>query len=412
MINRASILTLCDRVMEYSLYLMVFYLPISKAIIEVCAVLAILAFAAKKIITREFVVYAYINKFLFFYAAVCALTIIFSSNLSISLKTFVLKLLENFLLYFIAIEVINSKRKIYTVLSIFMVSAALVCSDGLFQFFTHKDFLRNRAWPYSRDAFTFRIIGPFVTSNDLAAYLTPLTGMAFGLSMIRFKKLFLNILSKLLLVILIACLFLTLSRGAWIGAFFALLLLGFFVNKKKFVLTLLIMSLALVLLLQYLPEHKRQELGARFNFSDPGGRDRKALTKISLDMWSSRPVLGLGLGTYMYNFEEFNIDKKSYPWGPSYAHNCYLQILAETGLLGLASFLLLIVALFYSSIRRIKKLSMGLDKNIAVVILGGLLAYLVHSAFDTNLYSLDLGIFFFLLLALNQAQLKLSENNS
>ncbi|MEW6009464.1 MAG: O-antigen ligase family protein [Candidatus Omnitrophota bacterium] len=411
-LNKENLILICDRIIEYSLYILIFFLPISKSIIEICASLAILVFIVKKIITKKFLSSSYLNESIFLYLAVCILSIIFSTNTNMSLKAFFAKLLENVLIYFIVFEAINNKKKNYIIFIILFSSAALICIDGIFQYFTHIDFLRHRNWHYSPMPFTLRITGPFITSNDFAAYLAPLSILTISLFFSKLKKLFIRIFLKILATLLLICLFLTLSRGAWLGIFFGLIFIGFFINKRSFIHILAVIIIVFALLWQFLPQEKRDVISTRFTLSDPGGSDRRALNKISWDMWSDSPIFGLGLGTYMYNFEKFNYDIKSYPWGPSYAHNCYLQILVETGLFGLLSFLFLTFVLFFKSTRKIMKLKAGFDKDLSAGILAALLVYLVHSAFDTNLYNLDIGLLFWFLLGLSQSQLKILEKNS
>jgi O-antigen ligase len=81
--------------------------------------------------------------------------------------------------------------------------------------------------------------------------------------------------------------------------------------------------------------------------------------------------------------------------GVSYAHNCYLQIAVETGIFSLLAFLWMIIVLFVSSLRSITGREEGLIKAAQIGLLAGLLAYLTHSALETNLYSLQLVILFY-----------------
>jgi putative inorganic carbon (HCO3(-)) transporter len=132
------------------------------------------------------------------------------------------------------------------------------------------------------------------------------------------------------------------------------------------------------------------------------------------DMFLARPILGHGLGTFMHNFINYR------PQGYEeivYAHNCFLQMAAEIGVIGLATFLWMIIVLFDTSIRSLRKIedksrpftiqtvdfAKGRDKfyrAILLGLLGGLLAYLAHSAVDTNLYSLPLAVLFWFILGL------------
>ena len=409
-LNKEKTVIVCDKVMEYGLYLLVYFLPISKAIIEICATIVILAFFIKRLMVKNFAANTFLDIPLLVYIFICGLSVIFSSNIAISIRNFSTKLIENVLIFFVVVEAINTKKKVRNILSILFISATLICIDGIFQFFTHKDFIRHRNWPYDTKPFTLRIMGPFITPNDLAAYLTPLVIINLSLFFVRFKSLFVKYSFRLLGIALLICLFLALSRGAWIGFIFGLLFIVIFGERKK-AFILLFLILISTSLLPFLSQSKKAVLVGRLNYSDAGGYQRKILNRIGWDMWKERPIFGSGLGTFMYNFERFNYDKKEYPWGPSYAHNCYMQMLAETGILGLCAFMWIIITLFKKSLKIIKISKDYIYRNISIGLLGGLLAYLVHSAFDTNLYNLDIGILFWILLGLNQNQLQLTENN-
>ena len=153
----------------------------------------------------------------------------------------------------------------------------------------------------------------------------------------------------------------------------------------------------------FIPEAKKSILVHRLNFSDAGGCDRKILNRIGWNMWNKSPFFGLGLGTFMYNFEKFNYDKEEYPWDPAYDHNCYLQIAAETGIVGLAGFLWLIGTFFIHSIASLTKIKDRFHHAVLSGISAGIIVTLVHSIVDTNLYSLPLAVLFWLMLGINAA---------
>lgn len=81
---------------------------------------------------------------------------------------------------------------------------------------------------------------------------------------------------------------------------------------------------------------------------------------------------------------------------PRYAHNCYLQVAAETGLIGLVAFLTFLGILFWHLIRR----AMRSEAQLAILLpglIGGLLAFVVQAAVDTNFYSLRQAVLFWVL---------------
>jgi O-antigen ligase len=172
-------------------------------------------------------------------------------------------------------------------------------------------------------------------------------------------------------------------------------------NRRFFIFSILLITIVLVSfpLLSYVAKNRIIHF---FEFNEGGGfSQRHFLWKTGLDMFTERPILGQGLGTFMFNFERFK--PKDYPagWEISYAHNCFLQIASETGILGFLSFITMITILFFVSI----KILIGIKKNVLYYhILSGLLigifAYLVGSTFDTNLYSLPLAVLFWFMVGL------------
>jgi O-antigen ligase len=80
----------------------------------------------------------------------------------------------------------------------------------------------------------------------------------------------------------------------------------------------------------------------------------------------------------------------------SYAHNCYLQIWAETGIFSLFSFLIFAGSLFWFGIKSF----LAKKDYLLIGLLAGISAYLAHAFFDTALYSLPLAFLFWILAGL------------
>jgi putative inorganic carbon (hco3(-)) transporter len=78
---------------------------------------------------------------------------------------------------------------------------------------------------------------------------------------------------------------------------------------------------------------------------------RLTFGKAALDMVGTSPVIGIGAGQFMREFPNF-VDRSEYSIDRAMnAHNTYLQVLAETGLLGLASLLLFLVTVGVTAFR-------------------------------------------------------------
>jgi O-antigen ligase len=77
------------------------------------------------------------------------------------------------------------------------------------------------------------------------------------------------------------------------------------------------------------------------------GRDESSLTRLSMwtlaiDNFASSPFWGIGWGGFRYQFNQllFNPSYKSERYAFLNAHNVYIQLLAETGIIGFTLFIL------------------------------------------------------------------------
>jgi len=112
------------------------------------------------------------------------------------------------------------------------------------------------------------------------------------------------------------------------------------------------------------------------------------------------PILGIGLNTYSKIAPRYKVS-----WG-GYPHNCYLHMAAETGLLGLGSFIWMICVLFHMTLRNLKKIQNPFKHTLLYGFLLGLAGFLTHSFLDTNFYSIQLGMLFWLAISvIMQAQI-------
>jgi O-antigen ligase len=67
--------------------------------------------------------------------------------------------------------------------------------------------------------------------------------------------------------------------------------------------------------------------------------ERLAFWQAAADMWRDRPWLGVGFGNYQATYADYALPK--WPMALGHAHNYYLNIAAETGLIGLITYLFL-----------------------------------------------------------------------
>lgn len=104
----------------------------------------------------------------------------------------------------------------------------------------------------------------------------------------------------------------------------------------------------------------------------------------ALRMWDHAPWLGIGPGNYNVAYATFALAQWPDPLG--HAHNIYLNVLAESGLLGLIAFLIFWMALIIWTTQRMVRLpAVDWRRALAVGVLGVYTHLAIHSLVD-NLF--------------------------
>lgn len=377
---KEKILQGLDRGIEYSLYGILFFVPISKAGPEIFFSFAILFFIINKILKPDFKFFrSPIYLFLALFIGFSALSLINSGPyLKKSFITIFFKWSKYILLFIMTSQHLSTSKRIRNATLIFLFVSGLVAIDGLFQFFTGIDFLRHK--PIIQTTEQLRAISAsFPHYNDFGAYLiVPLSLISALLVSGKLKKGY-NFAILILVIVLIPTFLLTYSRGSWLGFISAVMLMFILSPKPKGFILLFVISAIFVAIIPGIYE--------RLLWALKGGVDntgRFMLWKAAIDMIKENPFLGKGIGTFM------DYCPKYAPNQYQYAHNCYLQIWAETGIFSLISFLGFLVFLLSSGIKTFLK-------NKSFLLLGlicGVFGFLVHSFLDTDLYSLQLSFLF------------------
>ncbi len=209
-----------------------------------------------------------------------------------------------------------------------------------------------------------------------------------------------------------ACLMLTFSRGGWIGfaiavfIFSILLLFWLSVHLPPFwrtwSLPLLLFCLGFVVLVAvlFVDPVRDRVLSMFIGREDSSNNFRINVWAAVIEMIRDRPILGIGPGNNAFN--------KIYPlymrprFSALSAYSVVLEVAVETGFIGLASFLWLLVVTLNQGWLQLKRLR-ALGSRDAYWLIGAiaaLLGMLGHGAFDTVLYRPEVNTLWWLMIAL------------
>lgn len=132
------------------------------------------------------------------------------------------------------------------------------------------------------------------------------------------------------------------------------------------------------------------------NTDDPT-TGRAHFWSVTIDMIKANPVLGTGLGAYGVIYTRY--DTRNGLYRLEQAHNDYLQVFSDAGVVGAALALAFVVILFYRGFGRAKSRD-DFRRGVALAALGGCFAVLVHSFFDFTLHTTSNALLFLVLAAL------------
>ena len=114
--------------------------------------------------------------------------------------------------------------------------------------------------------------------------------------------------------------------------------------------------------------------------------ERMAHWQSALEMWTDHPWLGVGIGNYEPVYGQYALPL--WPLALGHAHNYYLNIAAESGVVGVGAYLLVWVSALLGAYQATRRAS-GWYWGIALGVLGVLVHLSVHNFFD-NLYVHDM----------------------
>jgi O-antigen ligase len=143
-------------------------------------------------------------------------------------------------------------------------------------------------------------------------------------------------------------------------------------------------------------EQSLTRLVGTVNADDPT-TGRAHFWKGAVEIIKDHPLLGVGLGAFSAAYPRYDTGAGAYRL--EQAHNDYLQILSDGGIVGALLALVFVAALFRQGFRRLQTHD-KFRRGVALGALTGCAGALVHSAFDFTLHTTANGLLFLLLAAL------------
>ncbi|MBI3802513.1 MAG: O-antigen ligase family protein [Nitrospirae bacterium] len=263
--------------------------------------------------------------FLIAFAVCNGLSIITALWREYALNAF-LDFLKVVLVYFLILHLLNRNERIRPLFWVITWAAMVPAVGALVRFFLKIDLVEGyrAAW-----------IGIYADPNDLAYNLVILIPVVLALLEME-QSFFKRLLLLVPLCIFLVTIYLTFSRGGLVG-----LMVVFFFQFLRSRNRLFNFALAAALgavLLPLAPARYWERAETILNFrQDESAMGRVYAWKAGFAMVQDRPLLGVGVGCFVLGWPIYAPGDAGTKWRA--AHNTFVNVMGETGLPGLVSFL-------------------------------------------------------------------------
>ena len=259
------------------------------------------------------------------------------------------------LLMFIATQLVRDDRRALH------FGWAMLAFAGLLALFAEVQYISGTSNVYWRIASRYPtwIFGPYFNHNHFAGLMEMMMPIALVWSTARWVEFEKRLLAAVALILIVSSVFLSASRAGILTVVAQLLTFGVVYSRHRSWRHIFATSALTLVLIAGLGAY----LGNRYTWTrvgtlfSPTGRelDLKGRLGVVGESWpaiKAKPLLGWGLGTFPIVFPQYQRAQTDIFLNE--AHNDYLQILFETGVLGLAAALWFLVLLFQGGSRVVR----------------------------------------------------------
>lgn len=319
------------------------------------------------------------------------------------------------LVYLAATNLLRTDRHLRLVVGAMLAAGAGEAAVGVAQFLTRSGPPSFRIGPF------LRAYGTFGQPNPFAGYLEMVLPLALALAVVwrPERRDWLWRASWAAAGLMAIGVAMSLSRGAWLGLGLAVAVGALLVSRRAAALVAAGGGLAVLALLlgqfNLLPAVVTQRFaGAAEYFRVFDARqvipnaanwavvERMAHWQAGWEMLVDHPLVGVGPGHYVLAYPAYAI-LPYWKDALGHAHNVYLNVGAEMGLIGLVAYLAMLASWLWAAVALARhgagRETGSLRRALAVGVAAGLVAAALHNAFD-NLYVHGMNVHVGLLLGL------------
>ena len=398
-LEASRVVPVLEKLIQFSLFTFAAFSMFSISVTQIAFALGALAWLLKTHLTKswEELRGTLVGPAILCFCLACVLSIMTSVDLGGSLK--ILKKILQFVIIFWVANSIQDEKQRDLLIKLIIVAGVATALNGLLPLLDPDSFSPERLYGQIRPIGTMSIPATF-------------SGILMIVGLVILGRLLFHqpkeywVLASMGVVGL--CLLLSMTRQVWLGFFIGTIFLTCFWNKKY----LLLFPLLFVSLLIFSPENIKTRLHSFTNFEDSALQARASLWKGGWEIFKDHPITGCGFKCVDSIHSQYS-DPSG--WVAHYRgmHSNIFQLLVDTGIAGLGTWLSIWIAYFIETFKRWQTLAIEKSQENAAGILMGssaaVLAYLVGGFFETNIYDSEVSMLLYFIMGLSLAKVKIAQ---
>lgn len=326
---------------------------------------------------------------IFIYLVFAAIATVTSPKMSSSAFVFIVYLVF-ILAYLMIVNTLTTKSRWKGFLTVFLVGAFFVSLIGIYQNFFLDATTQSWVDKEMFEEISTRVYATFDNPNVLGQYFIITIPLIFSMFVIETKP-WQKTVWGFLLASAVLCLLYTWSRGAWVGVMLGIVVFLLLRDRRWIALGIL----GLVMLPFVLPASIMNRLLSIGNLGDSSTAYRVSVwiasARMALDFWQ----LGVGYGSDAFRsvYSIYALNGANFAL---HAHNFYIQLVVDVGIVGLISYLLIVTSAL-RDLTFIKKDK--LMKAVGFAFAGVILGYMFQGIAESLWYNMKMSLMFWIAIA-------------
>lgn len=318
-----------------------------------------------------------------------AITVITSTYPLVSIKHFIMSIWFIIPFFFLMTQIARSKKNINKFFWGYIISFIIVITYTIIR----------HSFGYFSQITSHRAMQPFFNDHTsygaaLAMYIPILVGLVLNKD---FKVSYRRI-SFIVLIYLIVAIILSYTRAAWvslIGALGVYLMLKWKINYKFVLITAVVLASGFFIFqdqIFFSLERNKQDSSTDLSehvksitnvATDASNLERINRWNSAIRMYKEKPVFGWGPGTYQFNYAPFQFSHEktiisTNAGDMGNAHSEYLGNLCESGIIGMVSYIMILLLTFITAAKSYYRAKSRTLKTLIASTLCGLTTYIIH----------------------------------